>query len=113
MDTDVKQNDVIAFNPISVEGRLTYSGSTKGGKPDGRGEMFWNNGRKYKGYFKDDVFHGFGCLIYEKESLFNYYEGQWKDDQRSGQGTLVWNDSKIEKGQWEDGKLNTSMWKFS
>ena len=102
MDTEVKKTDAIAFNPISHEGRLEYSGSTKGGQPDGRGRMLWNNGQTYEGFFKDDLFHGYGCLIYEEKSLVNFFEGLWKDDKKSGKGTNVWKDGSTYVGEWKD-----------
>ena len=46
--TEVNQNDEIRYNPINPFGRLHYSGSTKGGRPDGKGTMLWNYGRKYE-----------------------------------------------------------------
>ena len=69
----MKKKEEIKYAPKGSEGRLHYVGSTKGGRPDGKGTMQWNNGRTYIGDWEDGLMHGYGCLSFEKEHMNNYY----------------------------------------
>ena len=102
MASEVKQNEEIQFNPKSLEGRLHYSGSTKGGKPDGIGTMLWNNGKKYTGDWEDGLMDGYGYCKFENESAFDFYEGHCKNGKWSGEGTQVW---KMDQTMLESGKM--------
>ena len=44
-------------------------------KMNGKGEYKFNNGCKYIGEFKDNVFHGHGCFY---EANGDIYEGEYK-----------------------------------
>eukprot|EP00471_Norrisiella_sphaerica_P000711 CAMPEP_0184484854 /NCGR_PEP_ID=MMETSP0113_2-20130426/6531_1 /TAXON_ID=91329 /ORGANISM="Norrisiella sphaerica, Strain BC52" /LENGTH=378 /DNA_ID=CAMNT_0026866035 /DNA_START=194 /DNA_END=1330 /DNA_ORIENTATION=- len=58
-------------------------------------------GKSYKGEWKGNNKHGFGCQIWAKG---NKYEGQWEDDMRHGRGTFwVMSGKKLRKqytGNW-------------
>ena len=55
----------------------------KTNKMDGVGLMFWPDGGKYEGQFKDNKAHGKGRKIYANGE---YYVGEFKDDKCHGMG---------------------------
>ena len=87
-------------------------------KMEGFGEFFWNDKRKYFGYYKNDKRHGFGIYItkindpnLQRDSdLDNDFDnvntstfiGFWKNGNMDGLGMRIIN-SEIKYGIWENG----------
>lgn len=71
---------------------LTYSdgwyiGETKNGKRHGIGDMYWNNGTYYYGYFFNDTFYdGYGVYQYENG---DFYYGYLVDGIPDGLGSIM------------------------
>ncbi|NXJ22839.1 AL2CL protein, partial [Dicrurus megarhynchus] len=71
------------------------------GKMRGYGICEYGNDTVYKGYFKDNVRHGFGILEnFSAERPFKY-TGQWENDKKNGYG--IWEDK-------ERGERYIGMW---
>jgi len=47
------------------------------------GKLFWNDGSRYEGEWRDGKYHGQGKLVLNDGER---YEGYWKDDNQHGQG---------------------------
>lgn len=97
----------------------------RGNCVNGRGTMVFENGDKYIGQWKDEVFHGTGTYIgadgmrYEgqyvegvKEGKGTYispdglkYVGQWRGGVRDGFGTLYRGKTVVYRGQWTDDRM--------
>ncbi|XP_075444127.1 ALS2 C-terminal-like protein isoform X1 [Ascaphus truei] len=88
----------------SKDGYDCYKCHWRNGKMQGYGICEYVDESVYKGYFKDDLRHGFGIL--ERPVSTNdpfKYTGSWESDKRSGYG--VWdNTDKGERyiGMWQD-----------
>ena len=67
---------------------------------DGYGEFYWNDGKKYFGFYKKDKKEGFGFHYLLNDS---FYIGFCKDGQRSGLGKYIKGDS-VKYGFWKNGK---------
>ena len=65
--------------------------------------MTYDNGDKYVGEFKDDLFSGQGTYTFADGEK---YVGQHKDDQQHGQGTYTYANGDKYVGQYKDGKKN-------
>lgn len=69
-----------------VQGRKTlvkeYIGNWENDKKSGIGSMFWPDGDKYEGVWKDNERHGHGIM---KENI-TVYEGNWDHDRKKGRG---------------------------
>ena len=52
----------------------------------GTGVMYWPNGRKYEGEFKDDMREGQGKLITEEGKVFN---GAWSKGRYMQEDTFI------------------------
>jgi len=78
-----------------------YEGNTVNHKKHGKGILKNQNGELiYVGNFKDDLFHGRGCLTLNNH---DEYEGEFFQQKRSGFGTLISGDKKYRfDGQWEN-----------
>lgn len=68
---------------------------------EGHGVYYFNNGDRYEGEWKDDMFHGKGQEILADGSLFI---GSWLNDERHGEGLLN-KDGKTIRQKWMEGKL--------
>lgn len=101
-------------------GLLYNGGINSNGDKEGYGELIFPTGAVYKGYFKNDQFHGNGVYqwgdgnVYEgefvegrQEGIGVYYwptggkyYGYWKRDKMSGQGVYVRQDGVVYEGYW-------------
>ena len=75
------------------------------GNKHGYGELIWSNGNSYKGYFIDDMMHGYGINIRNDGSYRGYYEF----DKKNGYGEAIYSDGSYTnslydtyKGEWKD-----------
>lgn len=68
---------------------------------EGYGEFFWSDGKKYKGFYKNDKKEGFGIFYWANPPRI--YIGYWKNGKQDGIGKYL--SSKHNKfGKWEDGE---------
>lgn len=44
----------------------------------GQGTMRWKNGKRYEGTFKDELFHGWGKMVFPNGRII---EGNWKENE--------------------------------
>jgi hypothetical protein len=81
----------------------TYSGQCLSGKPDGVGEIVFNNGDRFSGEFKNGRIDGTGT--WTSGSSGNTYKGNWRNGKRNGAGTYVWSHgAQHYVGEWADDK---------
>ncbi|OMJ90337.1 hypothetical protein SteCoe_7365 [Stentor coeruleus] len=69
-NTDIGNFGEMVFNDVGV-----YHGEFKNGKRDGVGMMCYKSGERYKGYWKNDRFHGQGYYFNKGNSVY----GQWEN----------------------------------
>ncbi|XP_077159443.1 ALS2 C-terminal-like protein isoform X2 [Paroedura picta] len=95
----------ICLVPRASEDRYDcYKSHWQAGKMSGYGICEYGDEVVYKGYFKDNMRHGFGIL--EKPSSTDRpfkYTGHWENDKRSGYG--IWDDTEGAEryiGMWHE-----------
>ena len=80
-----------------------YQGQCVNGKPDGMGQVVFNNGDRFAGNFKNGRIDGSGT--WTSGSSGNSYSGSWRDGKREGVGTYNWARSNQQYvGSWADDK---------
>jgi hypothetical protein len=52
-----------------------YTGTLKGGLPNGLGTCVWQNGSQYDGEWRSGLMHGFGTYVWPTGQR---YDGEWK-----------------------------------
>ena len=67
---------------------------------NGYGEFFWNDGKKYFGFYKEDKREGFGLHYQPNKYIF---AGFWNNGQKNGLGKYIKGKS-IKYGIWKNGK---------
>lgn len=68
----------------------------------GEGYFEWENGKLYKGSYKDDKKHGYGILIQPNGKS---YKGNWANGFPHGKGYIKNNSNSVERcGEWKNGK---------
>ena len=70
---------------------------------DNEGTFYYNNGDKYEGSFKDNIFSGYGKYTYSDGGS---YEGDFLLGKPWGQGTRIWPDGRKYTGGFGDGKMS-------
>ncbi len=116
-------NETVSYTGPCVDGIANGHGILQwyqDGRPGGRGEGEYRNGRLYKGtqkYRNGDVFQGsFDDTGRSGKGVYTWpngsrYEGEWANDKRNGFGvmSLVEGDPGLssynKKGAWEEGRL--------
>ena len=68
---------------------------------DGIGVYTWQDGRSYRGEYKDDKKHGFGIYTWSDGRL---YSGHWCRGKQHGLGTYSVPSQSTKCGLWEEGK---------
>ena len=68
---------------------------------EGMGIYTWQDGRMYKGQYKDDKKHGYGVYSWADQRL---YQGMWFKGKQHGLGIYTVPSSEAKCGLWEDGK---------
>lgn len=123
------KNRIAAYGRILVllllfVGWQDLSAQCLGNCYDGKGEIRYQTGNHYKGFFKDSLPHGRGLLYLKSGSRFegyfkagkllegNYYyyngdvyKGQFKNNKRHGLGRLMTAKGQAYEGYWEKGKF--------
>jgi hypothetical protein len=67
---------------------------------NGYGEMYWTDGKVYKGFFEGDKRKGFGVFVWNIRN--KVYIGYWEDNKQHGAGKLMLKDN-IKYLHWEKG----------
>ena len=82
----------------------SYEGSFLNDLYDGEGIYKWSNeGREYRGHFKEGNMEGYGINKFEDGSV---YEGYYKAGQKHGKGVYTWTNGKKFSGNWLNNKLH-------
>ena len=68
---------------------------------DGMGVYTWQDGRQYRGEYKDDKKHGYGIYTWSDGRT---YAGYWCRGKQHGLGTYSVPGSPMKYGLWEEGK---------
>lgn len=80
-----------------------YQGQCVKGRPEGMGQVVFNNGDRFAGGFKNGRIDGRGT--WTSGSTGNSYTGSWHDGKREGVGTYNWARSNQQYvGGWVDDK---------
>ena len=79
-----------------------YEGELINNIKEGHGNLTFNNGEFYIGYFKNNKFNRKGVLFYDKNKI--KYEGDFLNDKYNGFGTLFYKNREFYIGQFKDGK---------
>ena len=71
------------------------------GLPDGEGVIYYYNGNKFEGTWKDG-WKIFGTFTIDKNSKWagNKYTGEWKNDLMHGKGTYIFSNGNKYVGNW-------------
>ena len=87
-----------------------YEGQWKNDKKHGKGiftSQYYNNpnliGIKYEGEFSNDKIEGYGIGNYTSGDR---YEGEWKNNKQYGRGILIYKEGGKYVGEWKNGKLD-------
>lgn len=87
------------FGQVSVRSDISLAKiKTKDVKRHGRGAMFYPDGSRYFGYWKDDHREGFGIFV---DHQGNKFIGNWIEDQKSGHGFFLYSDGTRYEGEFE------------
>jgi hypothetical protein len=89
---------ILAFNGFAQEDGGVCM---KGDCINGYGEMAWENGQRYEGYFKNGLREGYGYMRY---STGNIYIGEWEENTQHGHGMLSFHEHPTQKkfvGEWK------------
>jgi hypothetical protein len=73
---------------------------------NGIGIFFWNDGRSYKGEYKDDKKNSFGIYLGNESKR---YDGYWEDGVQKRLGKYTKKDGSFKLGYWEDNKLISTI----
>ena len=68
---------------------------------DGEGVFTWQDGRIYKGDYKDDKKEGLGVFSWPDGRK---YDGEWSQGKQHGKGLYTKANGDIKYGEWRDGK---------
>ena len=96
---------------ILKETNKVLSGYFKGGKLDGEGICWWNNGNRYEGEWLEGKQCGKGKFFWNDG---DYYEGEWLEDFRHGEGKYCWPKGSYYEGSFKMNDLDgsgTYTWK--
>lgn len=80
-----------------------YIGRWKNQYREGQGKMIYTTGEIYIGNFQKSKFHGQGTMTFADGEK---YVGQWLDDIQNGKGTYYYSDGDRYDGMFHNGKLN-------
>ena len=113
---DGRYEGIIINNKREIKGVMyykngsKYEGQWKNDKKHGKGiytSQNYNNpnliGIKYEGEFNNDKIEGYGVGKYTSGDK---YEGEWKNNKQYGRGTLIYKGGGKYIGEWKNGKLN-------
>ena len=96
-------NFVSGSGTIEFENGSRYTGLYRDNLFDGQGELRFHSGAVYTGAWAKGKRLGHGTMTWPEGTV---YEGQWEDGKRDGQGKMTWPDGMVFEGQWKDDKRN-------
>ena len=85
-----------------LEGKGTYTGHLKDGKPEGKGKVVFENGSKYEGDFHNGFRHGNGHFVYSSGET---YDGGFVEDMRTGHALFTFKNGDTLEGEFLDGNI--------
>ena len=113
---DGRYEGIIINNKREIKGIMyykngsKYEGQWRNDKKHGKGVFIsqnYNNpkliGIKYEGEFNNDKIEGYGVGKYTSGDK---YEGEWKNNKQYGRGVLIYKEGGKYIGEWKNGKLN-------
>lgn len=80
-----------------------YFGPMEAGRFQGKGRLYWSNGKRYTGEFDDGLFNGQGQL---NRADGTSYDGNFKHGLFDGEGRLVYSDQHYYEGTFSAGKMH-------
>ncbi|MDX5321400.1 MAG: protein kinase, partial [Bacteroidota bacterium] len=93
-----KEYDYTGYSSFGT--KYNYKGAMSGGKPNGYGIAYYDNGNRYEGNFSSGNRSGDGTLYFEDGTI---YKGQWKNDKYNGKGKMTWSDGDYYEGSYSNG----------
>ena len=103
-----KINDILMkiydYKNISDEQDINYIRirRTLYGYRKGKKILYYNDGDRYEGDFKNNIREGKGIMYYNSGDK---YEGDWKNDISEGKGIMYFNNGEIYEGNWKNDKF--------
>lgn len=98
-DDAKKHNTHTGYVTDYVGDGFVYTGNLVDGIFEGYGEVTFDNGDTYVGYFSNGLFHGNGT--YRWADSASTYSGDWDCGNRHGLGTFTWSSGDSYRGMWE------------
>jgi len=68
---------------------------------NGYGLYYWEDGRKYEGFYKNEKKHGYGKYFWTDGRK---YFGYWDNGKQHGLGKYIQNEENFKIGMWTNGK---------
>ncbi len=110
LSTDALSSAFLPYLPMASETLAdgTYIGEIRDGMRNGKGRMFYLDGKFYDGAWINNVRSGFGIQTWDEKlnPKFISYEGKWANDLPNGDGTLKFTDGHVYSGVVKDGKMH-------
>jgi hypothetical protein len=106
---------VIKENHILFSQESYYDGELKDFLiKNGKGTFYFNNGDKYCGEWKNNMYDGYGTYCFGLNNCFNdddevKFEGHWRENKRNGFGTSYFNNGKILRRNFENNIADKDM----
>lgn len=91
---------ILCFMPLSAQD--VPGDCISGNCANGEGTMFWPDGRKYVGTWKNKMRNGFGTWTHPNGRRF---EGEWRDDKRHGKGTYFYPSGEKYVGEFDNDRV--------
>ncbi|GFH05983.1 PIPK domain-containing protein [Haematococcus lacustris] len=91
----------VTYDTVLFDDGSVYTGTLKGGVPDGLGTCTWKDGNQYDGAWKAGVMSGFGTYVWTSGQR---YDGEWKEGKRHGIGVKKYKDGSSFEGFWREGR---------
>ena len=95
----IKDGDIT----IKKKDRIAFQGKIKGGKQNGFGKFYFDDGSYYEGNFLNNEFSGNGLMYYADNSK---YVGEFKNEYFEGMGKFYYPNGDRFEGVYKKGKKN-------
>ncbi len=79
-----------------------YEGFWKNGLYEGEGMYYFGNGMKHYGFFKDGEINGLGVRYYLEKGL---YFGEWRNGRNNGKGIYIWPNGEKFLGSFKEDEI--------
>ena len=110
-----KPNGMLKAVQSSEDGRIgvcSYQGDFKDGLEGikhGYGSLTLPDRTTYVGQFKDDEYHGYGCLEIPTGKTIRKYEGEFKNGLPHGKGKMTNNNGAVAEGTFLNGNMHGNI----